>query len=61
MDRWAHGARLDPDRGRGALLRSRVVALPAVADLDALLLDLDDTILDDRSSIDHCWQARCGA
>jgi len=33
------------------------VTLPAIGDLDALLLDLDDTILDDRSSIDHCWSA----
>jgi putative hydrolase of the HAD superfamily len=33
------------------------MSLPAVAELDALLLDLDDTILDDRTSIDHCWGA----
>lgn len=33
------------------------MTLPAIGDLDALLLDLDDTILDDRSSIAHCWSA----
>jgi putative hydrolase of the HAD superfamily len=35
----------------------RFVPLPRLEDLQALLLDLDDTILDDRSGILSAWQA----
>jgi putative hydrolase of the HAD superfamily len=35
---------------------ARVVLLPA-----AMLLDLDDTILDDSSTIDQCWRDACAA
>src|SRR5262249_39076317 len=38
----------------GANYRARVATLPSV-----LLLDLDDTILDDSGARDRCWQETC--